>query len=44
MRYPRTPVIVGQFLNRIDSLDQAIEPLEMMMRAVRRAEAYGGSR
>ena len=44
MPNPRTPVIVGvgQFLNRIDSLDQAIEPLEMMMRAVRRAEADAG--
>ena len=41
MPNPRTPVVVGvgQFLNRIESLDQAVEPLEMMMRAVRSAEA-----
>ena len=41
MPNPRTPVIVGvgQFLNHIESLEQAIEPLEMMMRAARRAEA-----
>ena len=45
MPNPRTPVIVGvgQFLNRIESLDEALEPLEMMMRAVRRAEADTGS-
>ena len=44
MPNPRTPVIVGvgQFLNRIESLDQAIEPLAMMLRAVRRAEADTG--
>ena len=42
---PRTPVIVGvgQFLNRIDALDQALEPLEMMLRAVRVAERDTGS-
>ena len=34
---------VGQFLNRISALDDAIEPLEMMMRAVRRAEADTGT-
>ena len=34
---------VGQFLNRIATLDDAIEPLEMMMRAVRRAEADTGT-
>ena len=41
MPNPRTPVIVGvgQFLNHIESLEQAIEPLEMMMRAARSAEA-----
>ncbi len=33
---------VGQFLNRIESLDQAIEPLEMMMCAVHRAETDAG--
>ena len=44
MANPRTPVIVGvgQFLNRIESLDDAIEPVEMMLRAVRRAEADAG--
>ena len=44
MPNPRTPVIVGvgQFLNRIESVDEAIEPLDMMMRAVRRAEADAG--
>ena len=42
---PRTPVIVGvgQLLNRIESLEDAIEPLEMMMRAVRRAEGDTGT-
>lgn len=45
MPNPRTPVIVGvgQFLNRIAALDDAIEPLEMMMHAVRRAEADTGT-
>ena len=40
MPNPRTPVIVGvgQFLNRIESLEQALEPLQMMLEAVRRAE------
>ena len=33
---------VGQFLHRIESLEQAIEPLEMMLRAVRRAETDAG--
>ncbi len=44
MPNPRTPVIVGvgQFLNRIETLEQAIEPLEMMMTAVRRAEEDAG--
>lgn len=44
MPNPRTPVIVGvgQFLNRIEALDQAIEPLAMMLRAVERAEADAG--
>ena len=43
-RNPNTPVIagVGQFLNRIESLEQALEPLEMMLEAVRRAEADAG--
>ncbi len=41
MPNPRTPVIVGvgQFVNRVKTLDEAVEPLEMMMRAVRLAEA-----
>ena len=41
---PRTPVIVGvgQLLNRIESLEDAIEPVEMMLRAARRAEADAG--
>lgn len=45
MPNPRSPVIVGvgQFLNRIESLEQALEPLEMMMRAVRRAEVDTGT-
>ena len=44
MPNPRTPVIVGvgQFINRIESLDQAIEPLAMMMRAVDSAAADAG--
>ena len=44
MPNPRTPVIVGvgQFLNRIQSLEDAIEPIEMMLRAARRAEADAG--
>ncbi|MEM7078539.1 MAG: acetyl-CoA acetyltransferase [Pseudomonadota bacterium] len=35
-----TPVIVGvgQVLNRIDELDEALEPLEMMLQALRLAE------
>ena len=42
---PRTPIIVGvgQFLNRIDHLGDALEPLEMMLRAVRLAERDTGS-
>ena len=41
---PNTPVVVGvgQFLNRIESLEQAVEPLQMMLAAVRRAEADTG--
>ena len=44
MPNPNTPVIVGvgQFLNRIESLDEALEPLEMMLRAARLAEADAG--
>ena len=45
MPNPNTPVIVGvgQFLSRIESLDEATEPLEMMLRAVRLAEADAGA-
>ena len=41
---PNTPVVVGvgQFLNRIESLQQAMEPLRMMLEAARRAEADTG--
>ena len=41
MLNPSTPVIigVGQFINHIESLEQAVEPLDMMMEALRRAEA-----
>ena len=39
--YPRTPVLVGvgQVLNRIDDLNAAMEPLEMMFRAIDLAAA-----
>ena len=45
MPNPRTPVIVGvgQFLNRIESLDEALEPLDMMMHAAHRAQADTGT-
>ena len=45
MTNPRTPVIVGvgQFLNRIDDLDDVLEPLEMMLRAVGLAERDTGT-
>lgn len=38
---PRTPVLVGvgQVLNRIGDLAQALEPVELMLRALERAEA-----
>ena len=41
MPNPNTPVVigVGQFLNHIETLEQAVEPLDMMMTALRRAEA-----
>ena len=41
---PRTPVIVGagQFLNRSDSLDDALEPAALMERAVLAAAADAG--
>ena len=42
----RTPVIVGvgQYLNRAATIDDAVEPLEMMMRAIERAaeDAFAG--
>jgi acetyl-CoA C-acetyltransferase len=40
-----TPVLVGvgQLVNRIESLDEALEPLEMMLRASARAEADAGA-
>lgn len=40
MTNPNTPVIVGvaQLLNRINSLDDAIEPLDLMLRASQQAE------
>jgi acetyl-CoA C-acetyltransferase len=43
---PRTPVLigVGQFLNRIEHLDQAMEPLEMMLAAVELAAEDAGAR
>ena len=45
MVHARTPVLVGvgQLLNRIESLDQAIEPIEMMLEACRRAERDTGA-
>lgn len=44
MANPNTPVIVGvaQFKHRIETLDEAIEPLEMMLEACRRAEVDTG--
>jgi acetyl-CoA C-acetyltransferase len=38
---PRTPVLVGvgQYLNHIENLDQACEPVEMMLKAARLAAA-----
>ena len=43
---PNTPVIagIGQFLNRSRELDDAIEPLAMMLAAAERAEADTGAR
>ena len=45
MTNPNTPVIVGvaQVLNRIQNLDEAIEPLQMMLQAVRLAEQDSGA-
>jgi acetyl-CoA C-acetyltransferase len=42
---PNTPVLVGvgQLLNRVEDLDQAIEPVEMMLRAGALAEADAGA-
>ena len=44
MVHARTPVLVGvgQLLNRVESLDQAIEPIEMMLEACGRAERDTG--
>ena len=41
---PRTPVLVGagQVLNRLDTLEDAKEPLEMMMDAILMAEKDTG--
>ncbi|NBO56555.1 MAG: hypothetical protein EBU84_18625, partial [Actinobacteria bacterium] len=38
---PRTPVIIGtgQFVNRTKSFDEAIEPVEMMVKAIEAAAA-----
>lgn len=45
MTNPNTPVLVGvgQLLHRIASLDEALEPLEMMLRASRQAERDTGT-
>ncbi len=42
---PNTPIIVGaaQVLNRAQSVDDAVEPLQMMLEAVQRAEADTGA-
>ncbi len=44
MTNPNTPVIVGaaQVLNRAQSVDDAVEPLQMMLEAVERAQADTG--
>ncbi|MCZ6459583.1 MAG: acetyl-CoA acetyltransferase [Gammaproteobacteria bacterium] len=44
MTNPNSPVIVGvgQFLNRLQDLEEALEPLEMMLRAMDRAEQDTG--
>ena len=43
---PRTPVVVGvgQVLNRSKDLDDAIEPIDMMLKAIYRAEEDSGAR
>ncbi len=45
MVHARTPVLVGvgQLLNRVESLDQAIEPIEMMLKPCRHAERDTGA-
>ena len=45
MTNPNTPVVVGvgQLLHRIESVDEALEPLEMMLRASRQAERDAGA-
>ena len=42
---PRTPVVVGvgQVLNRSKDLDDAIEPIQMMLKALYRAEEDSGA-
>jgi len=44
MTNPNTPVIVGvgQFLNRLQDLEETLEPLEMMLRAMNLAEQDAG--
>lgn len=44
MTNPQTPILVGvgQYLNHIDDLSQAVEPLEMMLEAVSKAESDTG--
>ncbi len=43
---PRTPVLVGagQWTNRVDRGEPAVEPVEMMAEALRRAAADSGAR
>ena len=43
---PRTPVVVGvgQVLNRSKDLNDAIEPIQMMLKSVYRAEEDSGSK
>ena len=45
MTNPNTPVLVGvgQLLNRVEALEDAIEPIEMMLRASERAEQDTGA-
>ena len=45
MMNPNTPVLVGvgQLVNRIESLEEAVEPIEMMLRASELAERDTGA-